>query len=174
MSQGKEHSTVSKLNFSHADAMFLRAAQGWLELGDWQSANDELEQLQPLTRALPSVLALRGEIYSAAKRWDNVIEIAGTLARELPDQSLGHLQLACALHELKRTKEALGTLLPIADKFPGEWVIPYKLACYACQLGELSDARQWIAHAFKVGDAQRLKLRALDDADLAPLWGEIQ
>ena len=161
---------VTPPEFSHADRLHLRSAEGWLELGDWQSANDELESITPLLRAHPDVLKLRVEIYSAAKRWEYAIEVAATLARELPDESFGFLRLAYALHELKRTKEAWDALLPIADKFPELWVIPYNLACYACQLGNLAEARSWLEQAFKVGDAQELKLEALDDPDLAPLW----
>jgi hypothetical protein len=39
-------------------------------------------------------------------------------------------------------------------------------------LGDLAGARQWLDRAFEVGDAQTLKLEALDDPDLAPLWNE--
>lgn len=150
--------------------MHLRAAEGWLELGDWHSAKAELEHIQPLMRTHPDVLKMQIEVFSAAKRWNDVIEVARTLAKKLPDHAFGHLRLAYALHELKRTQEAWHTLLPIADKFPDEWVIPYNLACYACQLGDLGEARKRLEQAFKVGDAKALKLEAAADPDLAPLW----
>jgi len=146
------------------------AAQGWLELGDWQSAHDELEAVPLQTRAHPDVLKLRVDIYSAAKKWDRVIEMAGALARLLPDQAFGHVRLAYALHELKRTKEAWDALLPIADRFPSEWVIPYNLACYAAQLGDRVAARDWLAQAFRRGNEKEIKLQASEDPDLAPLW----
>jgi hypothetical protein len=60
--------------------------------------------------------------------------------------------------------------LPIADKFPDLWVIPYNLACYTCQLGRLDEARLWFDRALTIGDAKEIKLAALDDADLAPLF----
>jgi hypothetical protein len=60
--------------------------------------------------------------------------------------------------------------LPIADKFPSEWVIPYNLACYAAQLGDLIAVRDWLAQSFKLADDQkRAKLEALEAPDLAPL-----
>jgi hypothetical protein len=43
---------------SATDLRYFDAAQGWLALGDWLSANDELENITPLFRAHPEVLAL--------------------------------------------------------------------------------------------------------------------
>jgi tetratricopeptide (TPR) repeat protein len=160
---------------SPADQHHLLAAQGWLELGDWLSANEELENVQPQLRAHPDILKMRVEVYSAAKKWDYVIEVAGTLARLVPDQAFGYVRLAYALHALTRTQEAWNALLPVADKFPSEWVIPYNLACYAAQLGDLIAARDWLAQAFNLADdPKRAKLAALEDPDLVPLWAEEQ
>jgi hypothetical protein len=55
------------------DHHHLRAAQGWLELGNWLEANAELENITPQQRAHPDVLRLRVEIYSAADKWDYVV-----------------------------------------------------------------------------------------------------
>jgi hypothetical protein len=46
----------------------------------------------------------------------------------------------------------------------------YNLACYECQLGRLELAKEWLEKAFKLGDAKKMKLAALDDPDLEPLW----
>jgi len=152
------------------DRRHLEAAEGWLELGNWHEANEELEGIASQLRAHPDVLRMRVEVYSAAKKWDYAAEIANTLSRLLPDDSFGHIRLAFSLHALKRTKEAFDALLPVADKFPDLWVIPYNLACYTCQLGRLDEARLWFDRALTVGDAKEIKLSALDDADLAPLF----
>jgi predicted Zn-dependent protease len=152
------------------DHHHLRAAQGWLELGNWREANAELENITPQQRAHPDVLRLRVDIYDAAKKWDYVVEVASALSRMIPDDSFGHIRLAFALHELKRTQGALDALLPVADKFPEQWEISYNLACYSCQLGDMIAARDWLAQAFRLGDANEIKLQALEDPDLAPLW----
>ena len=146
------------------------AAEGWLELGDWKSASEELAQLDPNHNTHPEVLRMCVEIHTAAKRWDLVIESADRLSRLMPDQSYACLRLAYALHELKRTQAAWTTLLRVADTFPDQWVIPYNLACYAAQLGDLPGAREWLAKSFKVGDEVALRREALEDPDLAPLW----
>jgi len=48
----------------------LEPARGWLELGAWLAANEELEDLSPELRAHPEVLKLRCQIYTAAKDLD--------------------------------------------------------------------------------------------------------
>ena len=75
---------------------------------------------------------------------------------------------------MKRTEEAWNALLPVATSFPSDPTIPYNLACYAAQLGRLPEARDWLAQAFRLGNAKELKLRALEDPDLAPLWQDQQ
>jgi hypothetical protein len=47
------------------------------------------------------------------------------------------------------------------------------LSCYACQLGNLQIALNWLEKAFAVGDASKVKLMALADPDLRPLWERI-
>lgn len=150
--------------------MLLRAAEGWLELGDWRSAEEELAQIRPELQDHLMVLKLRVEVQSIAKQWERVVELAGVLIGHVPEQSLGYLRRAYALHELKRTKEAWDTLLPVVGKFLDEWVVPYNLACYAAQLGEIETARKWLDRAYKLGDAKTLKQEARRDPDLAPLW----
>jgi hypothetical protein len=64
-------------------------------------------------------------------------------------------------------------LLPVVDKFPEEFIIRYNLACYACQLGNLKETRDWLKKASDLADTKQIKLMALKDADLKPLWKEI-
>jgi hypothetical protein len=48
----------------------------------------------------------------------------------------------------------------------------HKLGCYACQLGDTEQAKTRVGEAIKL-DA-KFKLLALEDADLEPLWKEIE
>ena len=61
----------------------------------------------------------------------------------------------------------------MAEKFPEDPIMRYNLACYECQLGRLEHARNWLQKAFKLGDPKKIKLMALEDPDLQPLWREI-
>ena len=63
----------------------LEAAEGWLELGNWREANEELENITTELRVHPFVLEVRYKIYCEAKRWDEAVEIARTLTEMLPD-----------------------------------------------------------------------------------------
>ena len=63
------------------DHRHLEAARGCLLLGDWQSANDELEEIAPAVRAASEVLLVRVEIYLRAGKSDMAQPVAQTLAR---------------------------------------------------------------------------------------------
>jgi hypothetical protein len=64
-----------------------------------------------------------------------------------PKDAQSWISRSFVLHDLKRTQEAYDLLLPGLDKFTDESVIPYNLACYACQLGEHARAKELLAVA---------------------------
>ena len=67
------------------DSHHLMAASGWIDLGNYLEANEELEKISPELRAHPLVLAFRYEIYAKAQKWDGAVEIAETLVKLLPE-----------------------------------------------------------------------------------------
>ena len=152
------------------DRRHLEAAQGWLELGNCQEANAELENITPELRAHPGVLRVRWEVYANAGKWEGAVEIGRALSKSAPKFPFGWIKAAQALHELKRTAEAREVLLRAADKFK-DWNVFYDLACYACQLGNLIEAYGWLEKTFDLNPEARLM--ALKDADLEPLWADI-
>jgi hypothetical protein len=152
------------------DTFHVDAARGWLGLGDAVSAAAELEHITPPCRTHPAVLHARCEIYHRTKEWDALIAVAETLIEIAPKDPQGWVHRSFALHELKRTLEAFDQLLPAARQFPRNWLIPYNLACYCAQLARLQDSRTFLEAAFALGDAKELKLMALADPDLEPLW----
>ena len=143
-------------------------------MGDHLEANKELERITAKLRAHPDVLELRWQIYAKAKKWDACLDIAKAITELAPDRSYGWIHLSYALLELKRTTEAWENLLVASVRFPQEPTIAYNLACYACQLGRLSDGQGLLEKAFQLGDPKKLKLMALDDPDLEPLWKELR
>ena len=58
----------------------------------------------------------------------------------------------------------------VAKLFPGDSMIQYNLACYCAQLGQLDAAQEYLGKSYELGDAKQIKLMALDDKDLKPLW----
>jgi hypothetical protein len=74
---------------------------------------------------------------------------------------------------LKQTQQAADLLVSAANLFPEDWLIRYNLACYTCQLGNHEEAWDWLESAFELGDANQVKLKALEEPDLEPFWAEI-
>lgn len=157
------------------DAFHLSAAVGWLELGNWQEANEELERIAPQLRAHPSALGLRWEIYRRAGNWDLGAAVAETMRKMEPGEVGWALNLAYAARRREGGGlEAAKAILADAQRqFPTEPMVPYNLACYGCQLGDLKAAWSLLEKAFKTGDAKKIKLMALHDPDLEPFWKRI-
>jgi tetratricopeptide (TPR) repeat protein len=156
------------------DLHYVNAAQGWIELGDLEEARREFERLPPGQRAHPDALEVQWNLRAAGREWEEALAVAERLAAAAPNRCSGWIQRSYSLHELKRTAEAWLKLLPAARQFPKESTIPYNLACYACQLHRLDDARKWLTQALQLGDRQQVMAMALKDPDLRPLWPEIK
>lgn len=140
------------MNFELNDQRHLEAAEGWLELGNHLEANEELENITPQMRVHPDVLEIRWHIYAKEKKWDACVDIAATIIKLAPENYHGWIHRSFALHELKRTEEAFENLLPVADKFPDSWTIPYNLACYLAQLHRIDEAQVWFKKAMTIDE----------------------
>jgi hypothetical protein len=81
----------------HPDPMHLKAAVGWIQLGDYDSANDELENIRAEWRAHPDVLELRWLIYSNDEQWDACLDIASAIVKMAPDRVSGWVDKAFSL-----------------------------------------------------------------------------
>lgn len=158
------------------DVHYLNAAIGWLELGNPVEALDELNRVSARVKKNPDVLELRWAICAYRHDWSEGLKIARELVEAAPKRSSGWLHQSYSLRRLPDggAQKALEALLPAFEKFPNEPTIPYNLSCYACQMHRLSEARAWLKHALEIGERARIKELALGDADLAPLWPEIQ
>ena len=156
----------------HPDPMHLEAAAGWIQLGDYDSANDELEKIRAEWRAHPDVLDLRWLIYSNDEQWDACLDIASAVVKMVPDRAQGWLDKAFSLRRANDggIEKAKPVLEEAAKLFPSDSMIQYNLACYCSQLGQLEAAQEHLHKSYELGDAKQIKLMALDDEDLKPLW----
>ncbi|MSU62056.1 MAG: tetratricopeptide repeat protein [Pedosphaera sp.] len=157
------------------DTHHLGFATGWLELGNATEALTELAKLSPATATHPDVLEVRWAIAARVDDWKQALEVAQRLVETEPGRASGWLHRAYALRRVTGggLQSAWDALLPAAMKFPGEPTIPYNLACYACQLGQLDGARAWLLGARAIGGKSEIKRMALKDEDLKPLWTEV-
>lgn len=180
------------------DSHVFSAACGWLELGNLREAELELKKLAKSARKHPDVLEFLWAIHSRKDEWDDAARVAEELKRQAPDRASGWLHHSYALRRssgggLAASRDALR---PAYELFPDEPVVPYNLACYACQLDCLDEAREWFSKALKAEEQQTartvglllesvkpdsrvtsmsgIKKMALRDEDLKPLWSEIE
>ncbi len=158
------------------DTHYLSAAVGWLELGNAVEAEAELNQISPASRKHPDVLEVRWAACAARGDWPGALTAARALLESAPDRASAWLHQAYALRRVPDggLAPAWDALLPAFEKFPKEPIISFNLACYACQMRRLDEARTWLRRAFEVGGKNRIKEMALADADLEPLWDEIR
>jgi len=63
------------------DLHHLRAAMGWLELGNHREANEEFKQIAPALQVHPDVLEIRWEICAMAKEWDVCVRWFDSLSK---------------------------------------------------------------------------------------------
>jgi predicted Zn-dependent protease len=158
------------------DTHYFLAAIGWLELGNVVEARAELAQISAARQEHPDVLELRWSLAAEQKRWEEALEVARALLRRAPKRSSGWLHQAYALRRVPDggVQKAWEALLPAFGKFPKEATIPFNLSCYACQLGQLEAARDWLARAVAVSGKEKVMAMALNDSDMKPLWDEIR
>ena len=165
------------MNLEPPDTHYLRAACGWLELGDATEAGEEIARIRPEFLHHPDVLEVRWSICAAGRRWEPALEVAETLIRVDPTRASGWLHRAYSIRRIKSggLQLAWAALRPAHEKFPSEELISYNLGCYAAQFGRLDEAWEWLHKAMEAaGDVTKIKLRALADPDLQALWPRIR
>ncbi len=156
------------------DTHYLSAAEGWLMLDAPYEARRELRRISPENRRHIEVMELRWRIYAAVHKWRACLSLAQFLLDQEPESPFGWVHRSFALHEMGRTEEAWQQLLPAARQFPRDFIIPYNLACYACQLGQLTEAWEWYKRAHQLAAPGVVSRMALEDKDLKPLWNKIR
>jgi tetratricopeptide (TPR) repeat protein len=155
------------------DSHHLSAAQGWIELGRYDEAQEEIRKIKPSDQEHPEVLQVKWLIHAHSKNWKECLAVAEKTIHCVPDAALGWINQANSLFYMKRIEEAYDFLLPVVSRFPENFIIPYNLACYTCQLGRHDEARQWLQTAAGIGEKSAIKSAALRDPDLEPMWNQI-
>jgi Tfp pilus assembly protein PilF len=146
----------------------LQAAVGYLELGMVEDAANEIECISPDQKNSSEVLGVRLEIYRAAEKWSLMEVVARELWKRHQDQPVYWNDLAWAVRRAESVGSANAILLQAVEKFPEDAMTSYNVGCYACQLGDIEQAKMRVGKAIELDP--KFKLLALDDADLEPLW----
>ena len=98
-------------------------------------------------------------------------QIAKRIKEFEPDNVQWTISLAYATRRAYSIDVAMEILLNAVANFPKEAAIPYNLACYYCQLGEIENAKRYLRQAFEIDPNWRKA--ALEDEDLKPLWDSL-
>lgn len=157
---------------SPPETFHLSAALGWIELGLKGEARHELNQLEHC-REHPDVIETWWKLLSEEQDWTAALSCAKRLLQAAPDRSSAWISYSFALHELKRTREAFEHLHSVANRFSDQFIIPFNLACYQCQLGDHTEAMRWLRRAASIADPRSIRSMALEDPDLAPLREQV-
>jgi tetratricopeptide (TPR) repeat protein len=166
----------SKLTeFSQQTLQQIRFAEGWLGLGNAEEAGKAIADLNSVEANQPDVLALRWSIHAAVEQWEEAHRVALIQLKVNSDDVRGWINQSYALRRMPDggIRMAMEALLPALQKFPREVLIPYNLACYQCQLGDLEESRKYLRLAFKIGGRRQLLALALDDPDLKPIRDDL-
>jgi Flp pilus assembly protein TadD len=142
-------------------------ARGYLSLGMVAEAAAELEHLPATTVDPLDVLALRVAIFQERKNWPALRDAFAELARRAPDEAGWWITLAYATRRADSLATAEEVLLVAETKHPAEPTIQFNLGCYACQRGDLVEARRRVDRAIALDPSFRTL--AGTDPDLAPL-----
>jgi tetratricopeptide (TPR) repeat protein len=146
----------------------LQAAQGYFQLEMWEDAWNELENLAPELRHYPQVILMRLLIFNNMERWEYAVLLGKGAVQQYPQFGPLYLATAHALSRFEGAAAARTMLLSGEDALKDEPAFHFMLACYDSQLGNLDLAKTALARAFEIDE--KLRLRALQDSDLKPLW----
>lgn len=137
-------------------------------------AQAELSSVSALGRDHPETLRVRYAIHAAECAWETAYAVSVRLVEAFPDEPAVWVWRAYAARRMPGggLEKALEALLPAAEQFPEEWIFPFNLACYLCQLGRLDEARRLYSKSLSLGGTD-VRALALTDPDLEPLRREL-
>ena len=150
----------------------LQIAEGYLELGMLVDAIAEIENLPPVLKASSPALEKRMEIYRAGARWALMEVVARELWKRHTDEPAYWNHLAWAVRRAESIEAAHALMMEAAGRFPHDAMTNFNLGCYACQLGNIDEAKLRVGRAVEL--EAKFKLLAIDDPDLEPMWDTLK
>jgi tetratricopeptide (TPR) repeat protein len=145
----------------------VTAASGFAELGLYQEAVEELEDLPESSRDDIPVLATWLQVYQSWGKWAEAAAVAERLIQKEPAEADWYIALSFAVRRAQSLAAAEVILSAALQKFPVNATIHFNLACYYTQLGDLDKARRYLQRATAIDDS--FKKVALTDPDLQAL-----
>ena len=145
----------------------LSYAQGYLGLGMVAEAAAELARIPAAHATTTEVIAIRLAVLQEQKNWPALRDTAAELVRRAPDEAAGWVTWAYATRRADSLAAAEKILLEAETHHPAEATIQFNLGCYACQRGDLAEAKRRVDRAIAL--EPKFAGAAATDPDLAPL-----
>jgi len=147
-------------------------ATGYLKLGMLEQARIELAALPDDLLWGKQKKTMLMEIFQRFEKWDSMQSFAYGLRMEFPQESEWWVADAYATRRCLSIEKAREILVEALDYHYDDAIIHYNLACYACQLGSLSECLDFLKEAVNRND--RYKALALEDEDLKDVRAALQ
>ena len=130
-------------------------------------AAEELAKVPESERGGLDFLSVRLALLQEQQDWPALRDQAGDYARRAPEEAAAWVTWAYAARRADSITAAQKILLQAIPHHPANGTIQFNLACYAAQLGELTDARHHLDLAIALD--KDFAEAATTDPDLAPL-----
>ena len=145
----------------------LSHARGYLGLGLLEEAAAELAALPADEAESIEALTLRALVLQAQQQWLLLQPVAAALVGRQPEEAGWWITWAYATRRVDSLASAEAILRDAETRHPEEPAIQFNLGCYACQRGDLAEARRRVDRAITLDESFRQQ--ATTDNDLAPL-----
>ena len=174
--QAQTSSTIVIPPISTEDLNCVERAQAWLDLNLHAEAMEEISAVSPGSKEAPLVLAVRMGAHAMAHEFEEAALLAEQLRARYPELRFPWSHGGFLFKQLGQIQEAHDLALEACRRFPRDFDAHYQLATYACALWDTAEACAALSEAFRLAGkaAKKLRAKALADADLEPLWPEIQ
>jgi tetratricopeptide (TPR) repeat protein len=146
----------------------LEPFTGYVELGMYLDAQEELESLPQEVKNHPMVLGARMLLLVELEMWQEAALIGGWLCQLCPANLEFHFKTASCLHQLKRIADAKELLMAAPPMIRETALYFYTLACYETELGNHDEARDCLKRCF--GIDPKFRQIAMEEVALEPLW----
>jgi Flp pilus assembly protein TadD len=150
----------------------LQRADGYMDLRMWTHAQRELSAVAAEHHDSFAFTHCRLRLAIEEKDWQASAQLARALHGQAPDEPETWIELAYVARRAEGVDAARQILSRALHRFPSLAIIPFNLACYECQLGDMKQARMYLARAFELEPGYRRL--AVEDRDLEPLWPELE
>ena len=149
----------------------LLAVEGFIDLGMYEEAERELNELDPAYLAFEETLVMQLCVFAGLQKWKEARDLAISLADQDPNNAQWTIWSASAACRLQSVEAAKKILVQALDSHPDNANIHYNLSCYETRLRHFHKAQRHLLRAIQLDP--RFRLLAMDDADLQPLFAEV-